>query len=101
MQSYLDLVGFGAQGWGPALLRGLLVTLQISFGAFLVGMLIGLGAASAADHLARADLYHHLECPQAERYDLERALLLSDDPAEQLRLGQRIEAIAVQKKALH
>ncbi|MEG7361940.1 ABC transporter permease subunit [Pseudomonas citronellolis] len=45
MQSYLDLVGFGAQGWGPALLRGLLVTLQISFGAFLVGMLIGLGAA--------------------------------------------------------
>ncbi|SFC17164.1 polar amino acid transport system permease protein [Pseudomonas citronellolis] len=47
MQSYLDLVGFGAQGWGPALLRGLLVTLQISFGAFLVGMLIGLGAASA------------------------------------------------------
>ncbi|KRV65260.1 SirB1 family protein [Pseudomonas citronellolis] len=60
-----------------------------------------LGAASAADHLARADLYHQLECPQAERYDLERALLLSDDPAEQLRLGQRIEAIAVQKKALH
>ncbi|MDF3933600.1 ABC transporter permease [Pseudomonas citronellolis] len=47
MQSYLDLVGFGAQGWGPALLRGLLVTLQISFGAFLIGMLIGLSAASA------------------------------------------------------
>ncbi|CDF86040.1 ABC transporter permease [Pseudomonas sp. QL9] len=47
MQSYLDLVGFGAQGWGPALLRGLLVTLQISFGAFLLGLLIGLGVASA------------------------------------------------------
>ncbi|MDF3936809.1 SirB1 family protein [Pseudomonas citronellolis] len=60
-----------------------------------------LGEANAADHLARADLYHILDCPQAERYDLERALLLSNDPTEQLRLGQRIEAIAVPKKALH
>lgn len=47
MQSYLDLVGFGAQGWGPALLNGLLVTLRISFGAFLLGLFIGLGVASA------------------------------------------------------
>jgi polar amino acid transport system permease protein len=45
MQSYFDLVGFGAQGWGPALLKGLWVTLQISVGAFLVGMLIGLSVA--------------------------------------------------------
>ena len=45
MQSYFELVGFGAQGWGPALLKGLGVTLQISVGAFLVGMLIGLAVA--------------------------------------------------------
>ncbi|MBT8766284.1 ABC transporter permease [Pseudomonas boanensis] len=47
MQSYFDLVGFGSQGWGPALLKGLLVTLQISVGAFLVGILIGLCVAVA------------------------------------------------------
>ncbi|KAF1057174.1 MAG: Octopine transport system permease protein OccQ [Pseudomonas citronellolis] len=47
MQSYLDLVGFGAQGWGPALLAGLWVTLRITVGAFLIGLLIGLAAASA------------------------------------------------------
>ena len=45
MQSYFVLVGFGAQGWGPALLKGLWVSLQISVGAFLVGMLIGLAVA--------------------------------------------------------
>lgn len=60
-----------------------------------------LGEPSALDHLARADLYHLLDCPQAERYDLERALLLSEDPAEQLRLRQRIEDRSVPKKALH
>lgn len=46
MQSIFDLIGFGPTGWGPALLKGLLITLQISVGAFLVGLLIGLAAAS-------------------------------------------------------
>lgn len=60
-----------------------------------------LGPPSASDHLARADLYHVLDCPQAERYDLERAILLSDDTAEQLRLSQRLAEISVPPKALH
>ncbi len=60
-----------------------------------------LGPPSASDHLARADLYHVLDCPQAERYDLERAMLLSDDAAEQMRLAQRLAAISVPPKALH
>lgn len=60
-----------------------------------------LGPPSASDHLVRADLYHTLDCPQAERYDLERAMLLSDDAAEQLRLAQRLAEISVPPKALH
>lgn len=60
-----------------------------------------LGPPSVLDHLARADLYHRLECPQAERYDLERALLLSEDAGEQARLRRRIEEIALPKRALH
>lgn len=60
-----------------------------------------LGPPSASDHLARAELYHTLDCPQAERYDLERALLLSNDAAEQLRLAQRLGNISVLSKALH
>ncbi len=61
----------------------------------------GTGPPSASDHLARADLYHVLDCPQAERYDLERAMLLSDDAAEQMRLAQRLADISVPPKALH
>ncbi|MDD0973032.1 SirB1 family protein [Pseudomonas fontis] len=49
-----------------------------------------LGAPSASDYLARATLYQRLGCPQAERYDLEHALLLSDDPIQQLRLTERL-----------
>ena len=30
-----------------------------------------LGNANASDHLARASLYQRLECPNAERFDLE------------------------------
>lgn len=60
-----------------------------------------LGPPTASDHLARADLYHTLDCPQAERYDLERAMLLSDDSAEQLRLARRLADISVPPKALH
>ena len=54
---------------------------------------IALGEANCRDHLERAALYRRLECPQAERYDLQLALLLTDAPAEQLRITQRLEAL--------
>jgi regulator of sirC expression with transglutaminase-like and TPR domain len=50
-----------------------------------------LGNGNAADHLARASLYQRLECPNAERFDLEHALLLSDDPIQRIRLAERLE----------
>jgi len=59
-----------------------------------------LGPPAASDHLARAELYRHLACPQAERYDLEHALLLSDDPAQRLQLTQRLRQLS-QTPALH
>ncbi|WEK10781.1 MAG: transglutaminase family protein [Candidatus Pseudomonas colombiensis] len=49
-----------------------------------------LGNGSAADYLARASLYQRLECPNAERFDLEHALLLSEDPIQRLRLTERL-----------
>lgn len=52
-----------------------------------------LGAPTMQDHLARADIYQRLDCPQAERYDLERALLLCDNPAQHLQLAQRLRRL--------
>lgn len=52
-----------------------------------------LGDANTSDYLARASLYQTLECPQAERFDLEHALLLSDDPLQRLRLTQRLQSL--------
>ncbi|MNC59757.1 hypothetical protein D3C75_1095880 [compost metagenome] len=49
-----------------------------------------LGNATAADYLARASLYQRLDCPNAERFDLEHALLLSDDPIQRIRLTDRL-----------
>ena len=49
-----------------------------------------LGSANAADYLARASLYQRLDCPNAERFDLEHALLLSEDPIQRLRLTERL-----------
>lgn len=49
-----------------------------------------LGEGSAADYLARASLYQRLDCPNAERFDLEHALLLSEDPIQRLRLTERL-----------
>lgn len=49
-----------------------------------------LGPATTADYLARASLYRTLECPQAERFDLEHALMLSDDQVQRFRLTQRL-----------
>lgn len=52
------------------------------------------------DHLARADLYQRLDCPQAERFDVQRALLLCDDPALHVRLGDRLRQLSA-NTALH
>ncbi|MOA68952.1 hypothetical protein D3C78_1968420 [compost metagenome] len=52
------------------------------------------------DHLARAVIYQRLDCPQAERYDLERALLLCDDAAQHLQLAQRLSRLG-RSQALH
>lgn len=49
-----------------------------------------MGNASTADYLARASLYQRLDCPNAERFDLEHALLLSDDPIQRIRLTERL-----------
>jgi regulator of sirC expression with transglutaminase-like and TPR domain len=49
-----------------------------------------LGQANISDYLARASLYQHLDCPQAERFDLEHALMLSEDPVQRMRLTQRL-----------
>jgi regulator of sirC expression with transglutaminase-like and TPR domain len=49
-----------------------------------------LGNATTADYLARASLYQRLDCPNAERFDLEHALLLSDDPIQRIRLTERL-----------
>jgi regulator of sirC expression with transglutaminase-like and TPR domain len=59
-----------------------------------------LGTPSLHDHLARADIYQLLDCPQGERFDLERALLLSDDPAQRLQLSQRLRLLRA-SPALH
>jgi regulator of sirC expression with transglutaminase-like and TPR domain len=52
-----------------------------------------LGQASTSDYLARASLYQHLECPQAERFDLEHALMLSEDTVQKVRLTQRLQSL--------
>ncbi|WP_268799673.1 SirB1 family protein [Pseudomonas huanghezhanensis] len=59
-----------------------------------------LGQGNVSDHLARAGLYQALECPQAERFDLEHALLLSDDPVQRFRLEQRLRELP-SSHALH
>lgn len=60
-----------------------------------------LGSASVSDYLARASLYQRLDCPQAERFDLERALLLSDDPIQRLRLTDRLHQLPVAAHVMH
>lgn len=59
-----------------------------------------LGTPNVLDHLARADLYHLIDCPQGERYDLERALLLSEDEAQRLVVSQRLRKMN-RSSALH
>ena len=42
-----DLLGFGANGWGPALLRAALMTLGLSAAGFISGVALGVLAAFA------------------------------------------------------
>ncbi|MEO4046006.1 transglutaminase family protein [Pseudomonas sp. CAU 1711] len=53
-----------------------------------------LGPPNSADHLLRAAIYRELDCPQAERFDLQRALLLCEDAGERMQLAQRIDALS-------
>lgn len=62
--------------------------------------IVELGNATTGDYLVRAGLYHALECPQAERFDLQHALLLSDDPLQRLKLAQRLTQLP-SSKAIH
>lgn len=62
--------------------------------------IVELGQATSADHIARASLYQSLDCPQAERFDLEHALLLSDDPVQRLRLAERLNQLP-SSRSLH
>lgn len=41
MDGFFELLSFGDGGWGPAFVRGALVTVEISVGAFIIGLLIG------------------------------------------------------------
>ncbi len=60
-----------------------------------------LGPVMVSDYLARATLYQHLDCPQAERYDLEHALLLTDDPIQRLRLSDRLAQLPTTTRSIH
>ncbi|ORC46890.1 hypothetical protein BZK31_28565, partial [Pseudomonas floridensis] len=55
--------------------------------------IVELGQATSSDHMARASLYQSLECPQAERFDLQHALMLSEDPIQRLRLTERLSQL--------
>ena len=59
-----------------------------------------LGPPQAEDHLARAEIYDYLDCPQGARFDLQQALLLSDDALQNLHLSQRLRQLQ-QGPALH
>jgi len=45
MEHALEVLSYSPPGWGGALLRGLLSTVQIALGAYLLGLLIGLFGA--------------------------------------------------------
>lgn len=45
MENALELLAYSPPGWGGALLRGLLATIQIALGAYLLGLVIGLFGA--------------------------------------------------------
>ncbi|WP_288753561.1 tetratricopeptide repeat protein, partial [uncultured Pseudomonas sp.] len=60
-----------------------------------------LGPAQVGDYLARASLYRQLDCPHAERFDLEHALLLTEDPVQRLALGERLGSLLSMSRSIH
>ncbi|WP_085627233.1 MULTISPECIES: SirB1 family protein [unclassified Pseudomonas] len=60
-----------------------------------------LGPVQASDYVTRASLYQHLDCPQAERFDLEHALLLTEDPVQRLKLSERIGKLPAANRSIH
>jgi len=60
-----------------------------------------LGPVQVSDYMTRASLYQRLECPQAERFDLEHALLLTDDPVQRLKLSERIGKLPTENHSIH
>ncbi|WP_213875237.1 transglutaminase family protein [Pseudomonas sp. dw_358] len=58
-------------------------------------------SSNATDFLARAGIYQRLDCPQAERFDVEHALLLSDDPLQRLRLTARLAQLPPMPTSIH
>lgn len=60
-----------------------------------------LGPVQVSDYMTRASLYQHLDCPQAERFDLEHALLLTEDPVQRLKLSERIGKLPTVNHPLH
>lgn len=60
-----------------------------------------LGPVQVSDYVTRASLYQHLDCPQAERFDLEHALLLTEDPVQRLKLSERIGKLPTANRSLH
>lgn len=59
-----------------------------------------IGPPGMVDHLARADVYQRLGCPQGERFDVEHALLLCEKPGLRLQLSQRLRSLET-APALH
>ena len=60
-----------------------------------------LGPVQVSDYTTRASLYQSLDCPQAERFDLEHALLLTDDPVQRLKLSERIGKLPAPTHSIH
>lgn len=60
-----------------------------------------LGPAQVGDYLARANLYRQLDCPHAERFDLEHALLLTQDPVQRLVLSERLGQLPSINRLIH
>ncbi|MFJ4348790.1 SirB1 family protein [Pseudomonas sp. NPDC089401] len=60
-----------------------------------------LGPVQVSDYVTRASLYQHLDCPQAERFDLEHALLLTDDPVQRLKLSEQIGKLPTVTRSIH
>lgn len=53
------------------------------------------------DHLARAWLYQQLDCLEATRHDLERALLITNDAAQRIALTQQLRNLPDTRDVIH